>query len=99
MEITKNEKEITRRVYPFISVFDREGNRLEIDTREIEMYAYRPAEDGNDLMTLYFKSGREVTLDAKIDQEMYPGDDLSTLVDSILRSHYWHDNETPTSID
>ena len=66
------------------------------DAREVESYSFYLRKDDDiedDVVIVYFKSGREMTLYLALDQELYPGDNLITAIDMVQYSHFWHDNE------
>ena len=92
----------TKKVYPFIHAkqcgegIDNYAN-IVFDAREVESYSFLPCED--DVVTVCFKSGKEVTLRLALDQEFYPGDNLRTAIDMVQYSHFWHDNEDSTPGD
>lgn len=87
----------TKKVYPFIHVGDfSNGREIMLDAREVAYYlpADEEDEDGNPLgYVVGLKSGKELILSADVDQEVYPGENVVTLIDSVLYSHFWHDNE------
>lgn len=93
-----------KRIYPFImarpySIKPREGVSVMLDAREVEGYREDRCNEKNtpDCVTVYMKSGRELTLSNNVDQKVYPGHNLCTLIDSVHCSHFWHDNEDSTS--
>lgn len=88
----------TKKVYPFIHVCSFvNGEKVMIDAREVCFYYPAPSvkkADGNPIAYVVgLRSGKELTLCVDVDQEVYPGEDLVTLIDSVLYSHFWHDNE------
>lgn len=90
----------TKKVYPFITAED-EGHRIvTFDAREVESYEYGKTEEnkmnGTQLVKVNFKSGTHIYMELKLDQEMYPGDNLITAIDMVQYSHFWHDNEDST---
>lgn len=95
----------TKKVYPFITakIFDLEDNKdgkdVVFDAREVESYESWPSEDDEDeseCVQVNFKSGREMSLYLNLDQELYPGDNLITVIDMVQYSLFWHDNEDST---
>ena len=93
----------TKKVYPFIHAkrcgegIDNYAN-IVFDAREVESYSFFPCEDDDyteedAVVTVCFKSGKEMNLYLNLDQEVYPGDDLITAIDMVQYSHFWHDNE------
>ena len=90
----------TKKVYPFIHVGNfANGEEVMIDAREICFYHPTPEKDTDGTPLGYvvgLRSGKELTLCADVDQEIYPGENLVTLIDSVLYSHFWHDNEDST---
>lgn len=69
------------------------------DAREVESYQSLPSEDYDEeeeFVTVRFKSGKEMNLHMKLDQKLYPGDNLITAIDMVQYSHFWHDNEDST---
>lgn len=92
----------TKKVYPFIHAKRWDKNLVDnvdvvFDAREVECYSFYPSKDDDieeeDVVIVYFKSGREMTLYLTLDQELYPGDNLITAIDMVQYSHFWHDNE------
>ena len=92
----------TKKVYPFIHAkrWDKDlvdNVNVVFDAREVESYSFYPRKDDDieedDVVIVYFKSGREMSLYLDLDQELYPGDNLITAIDMVLYSHFWHDNE------
>ena len=92
----------TKKVYPFIHAkrWDKDlvdNVNVLFDAREVESYSFYPLKDDDieedDVVIVYFKSGREMTLYLDLDQELYPGDNLITAIDMVQYSHFWHDNE------
>lgn len=96
----------TKKVYPFIraKMFDLEDNNdrkdVVFDAREVESYEFwkgeEEEEDGT-CVTVNFKSGKEIHLYLVLDPELYPEDNLTTIIDSVQYSHFWHDNEDSIS--
>ena len=89
----------TKKVYPFIhaKIFDLEGNNdrkdVLFDAREVESYElWEEGGEDDDYVTVNFKSGREMTLYLALDEDMYPGDDLSSAISNVQYSHFCHDN-------
>ena len=96
----------TKKVYPFIhaKMLDLEDNNdgkdVVFDAREVESYEFWAGEEDDDeVVTVRFKSGNEMTLYLALDQELYPGDNLITAIDMVQYSHFWHDNEDSTPGD
>ena len=91
---------MTKIEYPFISAWSAEGNRVEIDAREIAAYMEMPGEGDKegDLVRIYLK-GNSVPLDlrAEVDPIVYPGETAATLIDKVQYSHFWHDDEAAVS--
>ncbi len=92
----------TKKNYPFITVkmFDItdeiDGMNVVFDAREVESYQYWTLDDEDESVKVNFKSGKSMYLYLELDQEEYPGENLVTLIDSVLDSHSWHDNEDST---
>lgn len=91
----------TKKVYPFINA-QMCGDGLEdrknvvFDAREVESYESWPHDDNeeaDECVQVNFKSGSTMCLYLKLDQELYPGDNLITAIDMVQYSHFWHDNE------
>ena len=97
----------TKKVYPFIHARRWDKNLVDnvdvvFDAREVESYSFYLRKDDDiedNVVIVYFKSGREMTLYLTLDQELYPGDDLITAIDMVQYSHFWHDNEVSTPGD
>ena len=92
----------TKKVYPFIRARRQDKNLVDnvnvvFDACEVESYSFYMRKDDDieedDVVIVYFKSGREMTLYLTLDQELYPGDNLITAIDMVQYSHFWHDNE------
>ena len=91
----------TKKVYPFIYVGSFvNGEYVMIDAREVCFYYPAPSAkkaDGTPIAYVVgLRSGKELTLRADVDQRVYSGENLATLIDSVLYSHFWHDNEDST---
>ena len=89
----------TKKVYPFINakIFDLEGKAdgmdAVFDAREVESYlSYGKL----GAVQVHFKSGWHLNFHLKLDQKVYPGDDLIKRIDMVQYSHFWHDNEDST---
>ena len=97
-----------KKVYPFIHAmkWDKEGKEncqdVVFDAREVESYIFWEFDDDDDyddvseedeVVTVRFKSGNEITLYRVLDQLLHPGDNLITAIDKVQYSHFWHDNE------
>lgn len=92
----------TKKVYPFIHAKKWDKNLVDnvnvvFDAREVESYRFYMRKDDDieedDVVIVYFKSGRVMSLYLALDQELYPGDNLITAIDMVQYSHFWHDNE------
>ena len=92
----------TKKVYPFIHAKQWDKNLVDnvnvvFDAREVESYSFYLRKDDDieddDVVIVYFKSGRVMSLYLALDQELYPGDDLITRIDMVQYSHFWHDND------
>ena len=92
----------TKKVYPFIHAkrWDKDlvdDVNVVFDAREVESDGFYQRKDDDieedDVVIVYFKSGRKMTLYLALDQELYPGDNLITAIDMVQYSHFWHDNE------
>lgn len=94
----------TKKIYPFINakMFDitnqSDGMNVVFDAREVESYQYWTLDDDDkdESVKVNFKSGNDMYLYLSLNQEVYPGENLVTLIDSVLDSHFWHDNEDST---
>ena len=91
-----------KKVYPFIHAkrWDRDlvdNVNVVFDAREVESYGFYPRKDDDieedDVVIVYFKSGRVTRLYLDLDPELSPGDNLITAIDRVQDSHFWHDNE------
>ena len=95
-----------KKVYPFIHAmkWDNRGKEdcqdVVFDAREVESYIFWEFDDDDDdvpredeVVTVRFKSGYEITLYRVLDQLIHPGDNLITAIDKVQYSHFWHDNE------
>ena len=86
----------TKKIYPFINAhrFDN-CHVICFDAREVEMYEVIDEEaDGTPLgADVYFKSGNVVPMSVDVDPDVYPGDNLLTLIDMVGYGDFWHDNE------
>ena len=90
----------TKKVYPFIHAltWDDGGSGdcddVVFDAREVESYSYSRLEDGLDeAVIVRFKSGKEIAFYLDFHEDPYHGDNLITMIDRVLYSHFWHDNE------
>ena len=88
----------TKKVYPFIYVGSFvNGEYVMIDAREVCFYYPSPSAkkaDGTPIAYVVgLRSGKELTICADVDQKVYSVENLVSLIDSVLYSHYWHDNE------
>ena len=93
----------TKKVYPFIHARMAEDNEaledhvITFDAREVAYYhCHEETDESEDIVTVCFKSGREISLYLGLDEELYPGDNLITRIDMVQYSHFWHDNEDST---
>lgn len=90
----------TKKVYPFIhaKMFDLEdnidGKDVVFDAREVESYEFWEGEEYKDgaCAKVNFKSGKQMTLYQDLDEDAYPDDNLTSAIDNVQRSHFWHDN-------
>ena len=90
-----------KKVYPFIhaKIFDLEDNSdgkdVVFDAREVESYEFWAGEENreDECVKVNFKSGKQITLYQDLDPDMYPDDNLFTIIDMVQYSHFWHDNE------
>lgn len=65
--------------------------------REVAYYHHeKDLDEDLDVVTVGFKSGKEIDMDLKLDEEVYPDDNLVTAIDMVQYSHFWHDNEDST---
>ena len=96
----------TKKVYPFITAkmfaIDDYGNvecrKITFDAREVAYYhRYKELDDNKDIVTVGFKSGKEINMYLRLDEELYPNDNLITAIDMVQYSHFWHDNEDSIS--
>ena len=91
----------TKKVYPFIhaKIFNLEdiNDRRDVvfDAREVESYEFWAGEENreDECVKVNFKSGKQITLYQDLDPDMYPDDNLFTIIDMVQYSHFWHDNE------
>lgn len=95
----------TKKVYPFITarLFAGDSKRLEehnisFDAREVAYYHYYEDFDSEeeDIVTVGFKSGKEIDMYLGIDEELNFCDNLTTAINKVQYSHFWHDNEDST---
>ena len=96
----------TKKVYPFIhariAADDEalEGNVITLDAREVAYYhRNEESDESEDIVTVGFKSGKEIDMYLGLDEECYPDDNLITRIDMVQYSHFWHDNEDSTPGD
>lgn len=96
----------TKKVYPFIHARIAEDNEaleghvITFDAREVAYYhRHEESDESEDIVTVGFKSGKEIPMYLGLDEEYYPGDDLITAIDMVQYSHFWHDNEDSTPGD
>lgn len=88
------------KVYPFIYARIAEDNEvieghiITFDAREVAYFhRYKELDDNKDIVTVGFKSGKEINMYLRLDEELYPNDNLITAIDRVQYSHFWHDNE------
>lgn len=94
----------TKKVYPFITArmfagenANVEDHNITFDAREVAYYHHeKDLDEDLDVVTVGFKSGKEIDMDLKLDEEVYPDDNLVTAIDMVQYSHFWHDNEDST---
>lgn len=93
----------TKKAYPFIQARIAEddealeGHVITFDAREVAYYhRHEDSDESEDIVTVGFKSGKEIDMYLGLDEEYYPGDDLITAIDMVQYSHFWHDNEYST---
>ena len=96
----------TKKVYPFIQARIAEddealeGHVITFDAREVAYYhRHEESDESEDIVTVGFKSGKEIPMYLGLDEEYYPGDNLITAIDMVQYSHFWHDNEDSTPGD
>lgn len=96
----------TKKFYPFIQARIAEddealeGHVITFDAREVAYYhRHEESDESEDIVTVGFKSGKEIPMYLGLDEEYYPGDDLITAIDMVQYSHFWHDNEDSTPGD
>ena len=96
----------TKKVYPFIHARIAEdeealeGHVITFDAREVAYYhRYEELDESDDIVTVGFKSGKEIDMYLGLDEECYPDDNLITRIDMVQYSHFWHDNEDSTPGD
>lgn len=74
-----------------------EGHVITFDAREVVYYhRHEESDDNADIVTVGFKSSKEIDMYFGLDEECYPDDNLITAIDMVLYSHFWHDNEDST---
>lgn len=91
---------VTKKVYPFIHARIAEDNEaleghvITFDAREVAYYhRHEESDDNADIVTVGFKSGKEIDMYFGLDEVCYPDDNLITAIDMVQYSHFWHDNE------
>ena len=96
----------TKKVYPFIHARIAEddealdGHVITFDAREVAYYhLHEESDESEDIVTVGFKSGKEINMYLGLDEECYPDDNLITRIDMVQYSHFWHDNEDSTPGD
>ena len=96
----------TKKVYPFIQARIAEddealeGHVITFDAREVAYYhRHEESDESEDIVTVGFKSGKEIDMYFGLDEECYPDDNLITRIDLAQYSHFWHDNEDSTPGD
>ena len=92
-----------KKVYPFIKAemraVDVYGNvecrQITFDAREVAYYHHWKDLDGEEeeIVKVGFKSGKEIAFYLDFHEEPCHGDNLITMIDRVLYSHFWHDNE------
>lgn len=109
--MAKTKIQITNEGFPFINCVDwTDGRRVRLDAREIEGYMENSHTErakgegyyigGEEYVTVWLKSGREIKLCALLDgdtdtnMELYGTDDLCTRIDNVQRMAYWQGNKT-----
>lgn len=95
-----------KKVYPFIYARIAEDNEaienhiITFDAREVAYYhRHEESDESEDIVTVGFKSGKEIDMYLRLDEECYPDDNLITRIDMVQYSHFWHDNEDSTPGD
>ena len=91
----------TKKVYPFITarMFAGDNESVEehnitFDAREVAYYHHhKDLKDKENVVTVGFKSGKEIDMYLGLDEELYSNDNLITAIDTVLGSHFWHDDE------
>lgn len=94
----------TKKVYSFINARIAAGvdetledHLITFDAREVAYYhRHEKSDDNGDIVTVGFKSGKEIDMYLGLDEECYPDDNLITIIDMVQYSHFWHDNEDST---
>lgn len=95
----------TKKVYPFITARMYAGDNesveeqnITFDAREVAYYHHHKDlnDEEEDVVTVGFKSGKEIEMYLGLDEESYPDDNLITAIDMVQYSHFWHDNEDST---
>ena len=94
----------TKKEYPFISarMFAGDNESVEehhitFDAREVAYYHHhKDLNDEKDVVTVGFKSGKEIDMYLGLDDEFFSDDNLITAIDMVQYSHFWHDNEDST---
>lgn len=81
--------EISTKIRKMIMAKTSTGVNISIDVNSIEAYT-TPAPESKDYVEVYMKSGRTFILSPDVDQDMYEGDSLVTLLD---RTVWCGDNE------
>ncbi len=96
----------TKKTYPFIQARIAEedealeGHVITFDAREVAYYhRHEESDESEDIVTVGFKSGKEINMYLGLDEELYPNDNLITAIDMVQCSHFWHDNEDSTPGD
>ena len=94
----------TKKVYPFVvaRIFagDNESvaeHNITFDAREVAYYHHhKDLNDEKDVVTVGFKSGKEIDMYLGLDDDFFSDDNLITAIDMVQYSHFWHDNEDST---
>ena len=95
------------KVYPFIRAKmsdledNNDGKDVVFDAREVESYEFWKGEEELDeaCVTVNFKSGRSMCMYLELDQDRYPDDNLTSAIEMVQYSNFWHDNEDYESDD
>lgn len=69
------------------------GDDFSFDGLAIEFHVSYENADGDDVVELHFVSGRTVTVLVDLDQNLYPGEDVITLVDDCICRYFKEEDE------